>query len=214
MDNFKELAKEYTGVELSNEQLEQFAKLADFLLETNKVINLTAIRDTKGVYMKHFLDSLTLLKAIPDGAKYIADIGSGAGFPGVPLAIARPDMQVTMIESIGKKVNFIKSCLELLKLPNANVVNERAEKLANDKRFKGEFDVVTARAVTSLPELIQICMPLVKNSGVMIAMKSDNKEELELAERVLVGENLEIKEIIKINIHSLNPRHLILIARK
>ena len=214
MDNFKELAKEYTGVELSNEQLEQFAKLADFLLETNKVINLTAIRDIEGVYMKHFLDSLTLLKAIPDGAKYIADIGSGAGFPGVPLAIARPDMQVTMIESIGKKVNFIKSCLELLKLPNANVVNERAEKLANDKRFKGEFDVVTARAVTSLPELIQICMPLVKNNGVMIAMKSENKEELELAERVLIGEKLEIKEIIPVNVDGLNPRQLIIISRK
>ena len=191
MNNFKELVKEYAGIELTDKQIEQFATLAEFHLETNKTINLTAIRDLDGVYMKHFLDSLTLFKAIPENTKYIADIGSGAGFPGLPLAIANPNIQVTMIESIGKKVNFIKSCLELLKLPNANVVNERAEKLANDKRFRGEFDVVTARAVTALPELIQLCIPMVKSDGVMISMKSENKEELELAERV---ENFAKKE--------------------
>jgi 16S rRNA (guanine527-N7)-methyltransferase len=213
MNNFKELVKEHTGIELNDKQMDQFATLADFLLETNKTINLTAIRDVDGVYMKHFLDSLTLFKAIPENSKYIADIGSGAGFPGLSLAIANPNIQVTMIESIGKKVNFIKRCLELLKLPNANVVNERAENLSNDKRFKEEFDVVTARAVTALPELIQLCVPLVKKNGVMIAMKSENKEELELAERVLVGEKLEIKEIVPVNIPNLNPRQLIVVGR-
>lgn len=213
MENFKELVKEYVGVELNEKQLSQFATFADFLLETNKSINLTAIRDIEGVYMKHFLDSLTLFKAMPENTKYIADIGSGAGFPGLPLAIANPNVQVTMIESIGKKVNFIKQCLELLKLPNANVVNERAEKLSTDKRFKEEFDVVTARAVTALPELIQLCIPLVKKGGIMIAMKSENKDELEMAERVLEADNLKIEKIISINVPNLNPRQLIVIKR-
>jgi 16S rRNA (guanine(527)-N(7))-methyltransferase RsmG len=213
MENFKELVKEYVGIELNDKQIEQFSTLANFLLETNKSINLTAIRDLEGVYMKHFLDSLTLLKAIPENAKNLVDIGSGAGFPGLPIAIARPDIQVTMVESIGKKVYFIERCIELLNLPNANVINERAEKLSQTKKYNEKFDIATARAVTALPELINLCIPFLNESGVMIAMKSENKEELEMAERVLIGEKLEIKEIIPISIPELNPRQLIVLGR-
>ncbi len=213
MDNFKELAKEYAGEELNNEQLEQFAKFADFLLETNKSINLTAIRDLEGVYIKHFLDSLTLLKAIPENTKNIIDIGSGAGFPGLPIAIARPDIKVTMVESIGKKVSFIEKSIELLNLSNAKAINERAEKLSLGKNFNQKFDVVTARAVTALPELIKLCIPFIHKNGIMIAMKSENKEELDMAERVLIGENLKIEKIVKINIDGLNPRNLVVISR-
>jgi 16S rRNA (guanine527-N7)-methyltransferase len=214
MNNFKELVIQNIGIELSDKQIEQFAKLADFLLETNKVMNLTAIRDIEGIYMKHFLDSLTLIKAIPENTKNLADIGSGAGFPGIPLSIARPDIKITMIESIGKKASFIQKSIDLLELQNAKIVNDRAEKLAVHNKSGEGFDVVTARAVTALPELIQLCIPLVKKDGVMIAMKSENKEELELAERVLIGENLEIKKIISINVPELNPRQLIVIGRK
>ena len=213
MENFKELVKKNIGIELSSKQIEQFATFANFLLETNKAINLTAIRDLDGVYIKHFLDSLTLLKAIPEDTKSIIDIGSGAGFPGIPISIARPDIQVTMVESIGKKVSFIEKSIELVNLTNANVVNERAEKLCHLSKFQEKFDVATARAVTALPELIQLCMPMVKKKGVMIAMKNENKEELELAERILVGENLKIKEIIPIKILDLNLRQLIIISQ-
>ena len=213
MNNFKGLVSEYVGVELNEKQMEQFATLADFLLETNKVINLTAIRDIDGVYMKHFLDSLTLLKAIPENTQNIADIGSGAGFPGLPLAIAKPDIKITMIESIGKKASFIQKSIDLLGLSNAKIINERAEKFSMHNKISEGFDVVTARAVTALPELIQLCIPLVKKDGVMIAMKSENKDELELAERVLIGEKLEIKEIIPVNVPDLNPRQLIVISR-
>lgn len=213
MHNFKELVKEYVGIELNSGQIEQFSTLASFLLETNKSINLTAIRDIEGVCMKHFLDSLTLLKSIPDNAKNLVDIGSGAGFPGLPIAIARPDIKITMVESIGKKVNFIEKCIELLNLSNAEVINERAEKLSQTKKFNEKFDVATARAVTALPELINLCLPYIHENGVIIAMKSENKEELEMSERVLVGEKLEIKEIIPISIPELNPRQLIVIGR-
>ncbi len=214
MNNFKELAKEYAGIELSEQQLDQFAKLADFLLETNKVINLTAIRDIEGVYIKHFLDSLTLFKAIPENTKSIIDIGSGAGFPGLPIAIARPDIEVTMIESIGKKVSFIEKGIRLLNLPNAKTINERAEKLSLDKNFNQKFDVVTARAVTALPDLIKLCIPFIHKNGIMIAMKSENKEELDMAKRILIGEQLKIKGIIPIKIPLLNPRQLIVIVKE
>jgi len=213
MNNFNELVSEYAGIELDEKQLKQFATLADFLLETNKTTNLTGIKDIEGVYLKHFLDSLTLLKAFPRDAKNIADIGSGAGFPGLPLAIARPDIKVTMIESIGKKTFFIDRCIELLNLSNAKAINERAEKLSLHNNINEGFDVVTARAVTALPELIQLCIPMVKKEGVMIAMKSENQDELDLAERVLVGEKLEIKKIIPVSIPDLNARQLIIIGR-
>jgi 16S rRNA (guanine527-N7)-methyltransferase len=213
MDNFKELVKENIDIELNDKQIEQFATFANFLLETNKTINLTAIRDLEGVYIKHFLDSLTLLKATPKDTKSIVDIGSGAGFPGIPIAIVRPDIQITMVESIGKKVSFIEKSIELLNLTNANVVNERAEKLSHLSKFQEKFDVATARAVTSLPELILLCMPMVKKEGIMIAMKNENTEELEMAERVLIGENLKIKKIIPIKILDLNSRQLIIITR-
>lgn len=214
MNDFKELVKEHIGIELNDRQIEQFSTLADFLLETNKTINLTAIRDIEGVYLKHFLDSLTLLKAIPENTKTILDIGSGAGFPGLPLAIANPNIQITMVESIGKKTNFIKKSIEVLNLSNASVMKQRAEKLSLDNKFKEKFDVVTARAVTALPELITLCVPFINKDGIIIAMKSENKEELEMAERVLVGEKLKIKEIVPINLPDLNKRQLIVIKTK
>jgi 16S rRNA (guanine527-N7)-methyltransferase len=213
MENFKELAKEYAGIELNNKQIEQFKTLADFLLETNKAINLTAIRDIDGVYLKHFIDSLTLSHAIPKNAKSVIDIGSGAGFPGLPLAIARPDIEVTMVESIGKKVVFIEKCIELLELKNTRVVNERAEKLSHQTKFEGRFDVATARAVTALPKLIKLCVPFIHKNGIMIAMKSENKEELEMADTVLVADSLKIEKIVPINVPNLNPRQLIVISR-
>ena len=213
MDNFKELANKYAGINLNDEQIEKFEKLANFLLEANKITNLTAIRDLDGIFTKHFLDSLTLLNAIPNEAKNIIDIGSGAGFPGLPIAIARPEIQVTMVESIGKKSSFIKQCIEILSLTNAKVINDRAEKLSPDNKFKEKFDVVTARAVTALPELIKLCIPFINKKGLMIAMKSKNIEELELAERVLIADNLKIEKIVPISIPSLNPRQLIVIER-
>ena len=214
MNNFGELVKEYIGIELTSEQLEQFKKLADFLLETNKTTNLTAIRDIEGVYMKHFLDSLTLEKALPENAKSLVDIGSGAGFPGLPLAILRPDIKVLMIDSIGKKTSFIEKSIELLNLSNASVLNGRAENISTDKKFKEKFDVATARAVTFLPDLIKLCVPFIQRDGVFVAMKNENTEELEQAERILIGDKLEIRKIVPINIPDLNPRRLIIIGKK
>ena len=214
MDNFKEIAKEYAEIELTETQLTQFNSLATLLLETNKITNLTAIRDEEGVYMKHFLDSLTLLKALPTGTKNIADIGSGAGFPGLPLAIARPDIQITMIESIGKKTSFIKKSIETLNLPNAKVIKVRAETLAEDKNYRRKFDVATARAVAFLPDLIKTCIPFVRPKGVFIAMKNENETEIDEARKIVDDVDVSIEKIIPINIQTLTPRQLIVIQKK
>lgn len=214
MDNFKDRALEFAGIRLSQKQIEQFEQLANSLLETNKTTNLTAIRDLEGVYTKHFLDSLTLLKALPEKAKNLADIGSGAGFPGLAIAIARPDIKITMVESIGKKTAFIQKSIELLKLKNAVVVKERVEALGNDKKFKKSFDVVTARAVAFLPKLIELCMPLVKAGGVFLAMKNDNEEELNESEKSLHLFGGIVERKIQVNIPTLTPRQLIIIRKK
>ena len=213
MENFKESVKKYAGIELNNAQLEQFSKFANLLLETNKITNLTAIRDIDGIYTKHFLDSLTLLKALPNETKKIVDIGSGAGFPGLPIALARPDIEVTMIESIGKKTSFIQKSIETLHIKNAKVIKDRAENLSRNNNFKEKFDVVTARAVTVLSELIKICVPFIHKNGSFIAMKNESKEEIELAERVLIGEKLKIEKIIPVKIPELNQRQLIIIKK-
>ena len=214
MDIFKELAKEHTGVELTEKQLGEFNSLATLLLETNKITNLTAIRDEEGVYMKHFLDSLTLLKALPSETKNIMDIGSGAGFPGLPLAIARPDIQITMVESIGKKTSFIQKCIEELSLTNAKVIQSRAETLSTDKNYRQKFDVATARAVAFLPDLMKTCIPFVRPKGLFIAMKNENETEIEEARKVVDEVDVSIEKIIPIHIPTLTPRQLILIRKK
>lgn len=214
MDKFKELVKEHAGVELTEKQLSQFSSLAALLLETNKITNLTAIRDEEGVYMKHFLDSLTLIKALPSETKNIVDIGSGAGFPGLPLAIARPDINITMVESIGKKTSFIQKCIETLNLSNAKVIQSRAETLSADKNYRQKFDVATARAVAFLPDLMKTCVPFVRPKGLFIAMKNENETEIEEARKIVDEVDVSIEKIMPIHIPTLTPRQLILIRKK
>ena len=213
MDTFSENSLQFAGIKLTANQLKQFETLAHELLETNKTTNLTAIRDADGVYLKHFLDSLTLLKALPSDTKTLADIGSGAGFPGLPIAIACPNIHVTMIESIGKKINFIKHTIEILGLKNTSVVHARAESLREDKHFKEKFDVVTARAVTALPTLLELCIPLVKPDGTFIAMKNSHASELDDSQATLKKLNIFIEDIHPVLLPNLPARELICIHK-
>ena len=165
--------------EVTEEQAEIFIKYMDILIDYNKKVNLTAIKDEKGILEKHFIDSMLLLKAceIKQDSK-IADVGSGAGFPGVPIKIMRPDLKVTLIESIGKKAVFLKYLTEKLGL-DTEVLNRRGEELGREKGFKNSFEFVTARAVAPLGKLCGFCMPLLKPGGTFAAMKAaDVKEEI------------------------------------
>ena len=152
--------------------LEQFAAL---MLERNKVMNLTAITDPKDVAALHLLDSLSLLRTAGLDSETIVDVGAGAGFPGMPLAIAGPSLHVTLLDSLGKRVDFLRETCETLGLQNTECVHARAEEFAADHRES--FDAAVSRAVASLPVLCELCLPLVKTGGRMLAMKSSHTEE-------------------------------------
>lgn len=182
----------YLASVLSENALEKFAtdeicsKLSafcDYLLEQNKLFNLTAIKTPEGAALLHFADSLTLSEYLPEGAR-ILDIGSGAGFPAIPIAIARPDIQVTALDSTLKRVNFINSAAKILGLENLTAVCHRAEEVTGSE-FKESFDIVTARAVAAYPILLELCLPAVKVGGKFVAMKSkDVSRETSGIERV------------------------------
>ena len=147
--------------------LTEYARL---LLETNQVMNLTAITDPKDVATLHFLDCASLLTLADFSGKTVADVGSGAGFPGLPLKILCPSIQLTMVDSLGKRVNFLQTVCDALHLTGAESIHARAEEFAASHR--AGFDIVTSRAVAALPVLAELCLPLVKEGGWFLAMKS------------------------------------------
>lgn len=213
MKNFLELAEQYSGLTLTSSQIEQFKKLAFILMEANKTTNLTAIRDEEGIYLKHFLDSLTLIQALPEHTRTLADVGSGAGFPGLVIAITCPEIKIIMIESVGKKTDFIEHAIKELHLKNAHVLRTRVESLAQDIKYAHRYDAVTARAVAFLPILVQYCLPLVRKDGIFIAMKSTNQTEIDEAKKELEKQGAFVQKQIPISIPGLSPRELIVIKK-
>ena len=181
---FKDLLKEKAEmfhVKLDETALERFDIYGKLLVEWNEKINLTAITDPEGVTIKHFLDSVTIFSYvdIPEGAKVI-DVGTGAGFPGLAMLIARPDLDMTLMDSTKKRLMVIENILEHIGL-KANVVHSRAEEAGQNKNFREKYDFSTARAVTNLRDLAEYCLPFVKVGGSFIPMKSAKAQE-EIAE--------------------------------
>ena len=168
-------------VKLDETALERFDIYGKLLVEWNEKINLTAITDPEGVTIKHFLDSLTIFSYvdIPKGAKVI-DVGTGAGFPGLGMLIARPDLDITLMDSTKKRLMVIENILENIGL-SANVVHSRAEDAGQNKAFREQYDFSTARAVTNLRDLAEYCLPFIKVDGSFIPMKSAKAQE-EIAE--------------------------------
>ena len=152
---------------------DKFHELCNIMLEQNKVMNLSAIRDEEGVICRHFADSLTVVKHIPEGAR-ILDVGSGGGMPTLPLAIARPDVSITALDATAKKMAYVLSAAQKLGLANVSTVSARAEELGNTPEYREKFDVVCARAVAELRILAEWCVPFAKKGGLFIAMKGKN----------------------------------------
>ena len=174
------------GIELDDTALERFDKYAELLVYWNERINLTAITEPDEIVYKHFVDSLILLKYvdIPEGAKLI-DVGTGAGFPGLALLIARPDLNITLMDSTKKKLGVIEDILSNIDL-SANVVHSRAEEAGKSADFREQYDFSTARAVTNLRDLSEICIPFVKQGGYFIPLKGAGaKEEIEDAKKAI-----------------------------
>ena len=176
------------GLSINQTQCEQFAVYSALLKEWNEKMNLTAIVDDDGIAVKHFLDSILPLAHmnLPEGAS-LADVGTGAGFPGLPIKIVRPDFQVTLIDALNKRVKFLQAVCENLHLSGVSCIHGRAEDLGKDKDYREQFDVLTSRAVANLKVLCEYCLPFVKVGGVFVALKAQEVEEELLAAKPMIG---------------------------
>lgn len=181
MEKIKEILSCFSNIGcLSDEQLSSFDALAEILVEENKKVNVTSIVDPVGIATKHFADSLSILKLDEmkrEGLK-MADIGCGGGFPGLPIKIVRPDIDIMMLDSTEKKIRYVKSTAEKLGLKRVRTIAARAEDVAGkNKEQREKFDVVTARAMARLNVLVELCMPFVRVGGYFISMKAASAEE-------------------------------------
>lgn len=180
--DFKEFEKEIKyylkelNIDLSEEQITQFFDYMNLLIEWNNVMNLTGITEPKEIILKHFIDSLTVLDKISKTSKII-DVGTGAGFPGVPIKIACPETKVVLLDSLNKRINFLNEVINKLNLKNIQTIHGRAEDLGKDKNYREKFDIAIARAVAPLNILLEYLMPFVKIGGNSICMKGSNSTE-------------------------------------
>ena len=190
---------ENLGLKLNNDHEQKFETYFNELVEVNQYMNLTAITEREEVYRKHFLDSLEINRAIKqDGVYTLCDVGSGAGFPSIPLAIVDDNVRVTIIDALNKRIKFLNELTKKIGLNNVNALHRRAEDYV--KEVGACFDVVTARAVARLNVLAELCLPLVKVGGTFVAMKgSSGSEELDEAKKgisILGGEIVDVIDII------------------
>lgn len=165
------------GISLPADATIRFARYYELLVEVNKKVNLTRITQPREVMIKHFLDSLELLAWCPSVGGTLLDMGSGAGFPGIPLKIARPDLPVVLLESSRKKADFLKSAVALLELAGVKVLQARAEDLARRDEYRDSFALVVSRAVARLPVLLELCLPLTLPGGIFVAYKGPEAEK-------------------------------------
>jgi 16S rRNA (guanine527-N7)-methyltransferase len=205
------------GIAISEKQLEQFEIYYRLLIEWNGKMNLTGITEREAVYEKHFYDSLTLIKAIPfDQQNSLADIGSGAGFPSIPLAIIFPHLKVTIIDALAKRIRFLEEVTSALNLDKVLCLHSRAEDAARMREHRDEYDVVTARAVARLAVLNEFCLPYVRPGGHFIAMKgTDISVELDESRYSVAKLNGKIQNVFKLSLPTDGAdRHLVVCSKK
>lgn len=177
------------GIKTETFQIDQFLKYYDALMEWNSFMNLTAITDFESVLKKHFVDSLSIIKAIPDIDQIsysVIDVGTGAGFPGIPLKIAFPNLKLVLLDSLQKRVQFLNEVISILNLHDIKAVHGRAEDLAKPGQMREDFDLCVSRAVANLSTLSEYCLPFVKKNGLFVSYKSEKiTEEFERAESAI-----------------------------
>lgn len=182
------------GINLTEKQLSQLEKFYQLLISWNEKMNLTRITEKEEVYLKHFYDSLTLSKVIDLNKDLIfCDVGSGAGFPGIVLKIVFPNLKITLVDSLQKRVNYLNEIIKDLELTNIEAIHDRAENYA--KNHREEYNIVTARAVANLKVLSELCIPMVKENGYFISMKANIEEELENSKEIIKKLNSTIEKI-------------------
>lgn len=187
MDKFIVDTHNLVGVQLSSQQVKLFAIYEHELLDWNEKFNLTAIRDSEGIRTKHFLDSLSsILELRTPLPGTLVDVGTGAGFPGIPLKIMFPSMHLTLLESVGKKAAFCQHMVDLLQLDNVEVLTARAEDLGQNAAYREKFDWAVARAVAGMPILLEYLLPLVRIGGAVLAQKGESAHaEVQAADKAM-----------------------------
>ncbi len=204
------------GLEFTELQYEQFIKYMRLLQEWNEKINLTAITEDEEVIKKHFIDCIKSFKSEPiRKAKAIIDVGTGAGFPGLPIAIMNQNVKVTLLDSLNKRINFLNLVVKELGLKNVTTIHSRAEEGARKPELREKFDVATSRAVANMAVLSEFCMPYVKKGGYFVALKGPAiDEELENGKKAIKILGGELKEIIEISIEETDLKHNIVEIKK
>lgn len=199
---------------INTKMQQQFEDYMKLLLEWNEKINLTAITNEDDIILKHFVDSLTISKYIDKG-RTIVDVGTGAGFPGVPIKIAREDVEVTLVDSLNKRILFLEDVINKLQLQGIKTLHYRAEEFGQNKKYREKFDIATSRAVANLSTLVEYLLPLVKIGGICICMKgSEVEEELEESKKAIQILGGEIETVEQFTLPESDIKRNIIIIRK
>ena len=205
---------EYLNININEYQIFQLYNYMNLLIEWNKKINLTAIIKPDDIIIKHFIDSITITRFITTNSKVI-DVGTGAGFPGLPIKIIRRDTEITLMDSLNKRILFLEEIINNLNLAKISTVHSRAEDLGRDKEYRQKFDNATSRAVAPLNYLLEYMMPFVKVGGSCICMKGANyQEELKEAEKAIFKLGGELKNIEKLELPQTDIERNIIIIKK
>lgn len=217
---FEEFKREFEkylakmNISLLKEQYGQFYAYMELLIEWNEKMNLTAITEPKEIILKHFVDSLTIAKYVEEG-KSIIDMGTGAGFPGIPIKIYRKDVKAVLADSLNKRIKFLDEVIDKLKLENVETIHCRAEELGKNKQYREKFDYATSRAVANLSTLSEYLMPFVKLKGKCIFMKTiEVDEELEKAKKAIKTLGGKIEKVDKFEIPESDLGRSIIIVKK
>lgn len=203
------------GISLNETQIKQFLDYYELLVETNKVMNLTAITEFDEVIEKHFLDSLSLCRIYDLNREIrVLDLGTGAGFPGVPLKIAFPQIRLVLADSLNKRIKFLENVVGELSLQNVSCVHGRAEEMGRNKEYREQFDLCVSRAVANLSSLSEYCIPFVKEGGAFISYKSGEiEEEANAAKKAISVLGGELREIYKFDLYE-QKRSFVIIDKK
>lgn len=207
--------REY-GIELDDKKVEQFMLYKEMLKEWNQKINLTAITEDEEIIKKHFIDSVSIVQSgvIKDGMSII-DVGTGAGFPGIPLKIVNPTLKVLLLDSLNKRIVYLDDVIKNLKLDGIEAIHARAEELSRKKEYREKFDIASARAVANLNKLSEYCIPYVKIGGYFISMKGPSvNEEIEGAKNAIGTLGGSLEKVIDINLPGESMEHKLVIVKK
>lgn len=216
VDRLTQCSRDLLGLELNIDIQRAFSRYADELLAWNTTTNLTAITDPEAIEMRHFLDSLSVVLAVPFApGQRIIDVGTGAGFPGLPLRLIAPQIELTLLESTAKKTHFLQHIVDLLKVDNVRIVNARAEDSGQEPTERERHDVVLARAVAQMPALSEYLLPLCKVGGRCIALKGENAAaETQQAENALKILGGRLEKILPVELPQVTETHHLVVIEK